>query len=134
MRLGLILPKRLKKILFQYPNLLLVTHNLSAVQTLENVEVCAGSRILNIDHAVKCFWQSLQINFNLIKSLLNMAKISYKQAYYLQACFHHQRHYIIYWWSFQVLLLSIKTKDQLNDEDAVVALYSVVMRRFSRCR
>jgi len=98
----------------------------SPAEAIENAGVCV-SRIPELEQAELYFRQALQINPNLSKSLLQMAKISFEKNDFLQARAYIERYQAVSRWTSQSLLLAIKTENQLNDQDAVSS-YSLLLR------
>ncbi len=98
----------------------------SPAQALENAGLCVN-RIPDPVRAEAHFRKALQMNPNLSKSLLQMAELSYQQQDYLQAKAYIERYKAVSAWSPQAVLMSIKTENKLDDQDAV-ASYSLLLR------
>jgi len=95
-------------------------------QAYENAGLCVN-RIPDQTLAERYFRKALQLNPNLAKSLLQMARLKLLNIDYEEAQSYIERYKKVAQWTPQALLIAIKVENNLGDQDAV-ASYSLLLR------
>lgn len=98
-------------------------------QAFENAGVCLMLKP-DAQKAETYFRKSLQLNQRLPKSLLQMAKINYEQANYVEAKSYIERYKKVAAWSPQALLTAIKVESKLGEQDAVASYELLLKAKF----
>jgi len=98
----------------------------SPAQALENAGMCAN-RIPDQTLAESYFLKALQINPNLAKSLLQMAKLRFLNVNYEDAQAYIKRYQSVAKWGPSSLFTAIQIASKLDDQDAV-ASYALLLR------
>jgi len=98
----------------------------SPAQALENAGMCAN-RIPDQTLAESYFLRALQLNSELSKSLLQMAKLRFLNVDYENAQSYIQRYQAVASWQASALFTAIQIANKLNDQDAV-ASYALLLR------
>lgn len=101
----------------------------SSAQAYENAGMCAN-RIPDQTRAEAYFRKALQLNKNLSKSLLQMAKLRFLDIDYDNANSYIQRYKAIAQWSPSSLFTAIQISNKLNDQDAVASYALLLKSRF----
>ncbi len=101
----------------------------NAAQAFENAGTCL-MRIPDFDKAETYFRKALQKNARLPKSLLQMAKLNFEQASYLEAKQYLERYQAIAPWTAKALFSAIKIENKLDDQDAVSSYKLLLKAKF----
>lgn len=98
----------------------------NTAQAYENAGMCTN-RIPDQTLAETYFLKALQIDPNLAKSLLQMAKLRFLNVDYEDALSYIQRYQAVASWGPSALFTAIQITNKLNDQDAV-ASYALLLR------
>ena len=98
----------------------------SPAQAYENAGLCVN-RIPDQTLAEQYFRKALQIDPNLSKSLLQMAKLRFLDIDYTEAQAYLKRYQAIAPWTAEALLTAIKIESRLGNQDTV-ASYKLLLR------